>query len=344
MNYVRFCLYSAIFLVILSGCGRKTPAIPPGAVIPQSITDLSYALDSEGINLRWTYPHTSVDGLAIDNIRTFLVDKAEIPFADFCSGCPVSYDDTIEVTARGKKSGDTITLHDSKLKTGHYYVYSVRSNSGWRIISQQSNRKTIRRESPLAAPTGVTIDTGDQALTISWQAVTQHQDGSNLASPPMYQLMRSQDGQSFQPISSPIHEQRYRDVGLRNEQRYLYQVYAVQGESGEIRGLASATIEDTPLDMVAPLPPRQLSVVLLAKGAYISWQASPDSDVAGYRIYRRREHEEPLLLGSTESGAISYADSSELQPGLYYYSVSAFDQGSRHNESERPIEKRLTVP
>ena len=338
-------LLLSLALLLLPGCGRKTPAIPPGAVVPQAITDLRYQLDGQEITLSWSYPHLSVNQVALKDIRRFLIDRAEIPATDYCSSCPVHFSKTSSLSAQGHGPGAILSLKDSQLQPGFVYIYSVRSSSGWQIVSKPSNQLVVRVESPLASPTDLQIEVGDQQLSLSWQPVTSRLDGASLPEPARYQLWRSTDGTNFQAASPLLSTTTFRDSGLRNEQLYHYQVYALAGEKGQVRSLPSSPVSGRPLDMVPPLPPRQLSLVALPQGARLFWQASPDRDVAGYHIYRRSEgHDQASLIATVDQGAISYADTTALSPGLYYYSVAAFDAGSRHNQSARPVEVRLTVP
>lgn len=341
----RLAICSLLFLLFsLPSCGRKTPAIPPEAVIPATINDIQASLDSNGVTLRWAYPKSSIDGIPIKNIRSFLVDKAISAIADYCPGCPTHFSQTFKVSAQGKKPGDLIIFHDSEVSAGHYYTYTVRSYSGWQITSAPAPAITLRRDSLLSAPAQLSTQAADQVINLSWQPVTTYQDGSPLRHPPAYQLQRGSDGKNFAPLGQPITELNYRDAGLLNGQNYYYRVYAVIGKAGEIHGLPSVTVKAIPQDMVAPLPPRNISVIRLAAATKIFWQPVPDSDLGGYYIYRRRQDEEPLKIGMSPPGAISFLDPTNLAPGIYFYSVAAFDQSPRHNESAHPIEVRLTIP
>ena len=40
-----------VLLVLLVGCGRKTPPVPPNAVIPEAINNLQYGADDTGVTL-----------------------------------------------------------------------------------------------------------------------------------------------------------------------------------------------------------------------------------------------------------------------------------------------------
>ncbi|MBU0681902.1 MAG: hypothetical protein KKD73_10835 [Proteobacteria bacterium] len=320
-------------LLLFVGCGRKTPAIPPQAVIAAAITDLRSQLDDRAVTLTWTYPRLSENGARIENIRTFMVYKAQIPAVDYCSGCPVIYDHEFEVNARLLEPGDKVTFRDTELEAGNFYVYMVRANSGWRILSKDSNRIAFARQQPLLAPQDVQVDIGDSSLTLSWSPVKTRADGSPVTGL-QYQVYRSQDNTSFRPLGLPAPGLSYIDPAVSNGRTYFYQIRAVLA-AGDIMtlGSASKTAIGVPVDMTPPEPPTNLNTVVRPEGLQLHWRASAAADIAGYYIYRRGMDAAWQRIATTHAGAITYTDLSELPPGVYSYQVTAFDKGARRNES-----------
>jgi predicted small lipoprotein YifL len=320
-------------LLLLAGCGRKTPAIPPQAVIAGAITDLRSQLDDRAVTLTWTYPRLSVKGARIDNIRTFVVYKAQIPAADYCSGCQVVYDHEFEVNARLLEPGGQVAFRDTGLEAGNFYVYMVRANSGWRILSKDSNRIAFSRQQPLLAPPDVQVDSGDNTLILSWSPVKTRADGSPVTDL-QYQVYRSQDNTNFRPLGLPAPGLSYIDPSVSNGRTYFYQIRAVLG-TGDIMtlGSASKTAIGIPVDMTPPEPPPNLNSVVRPEGLQLHWRASAAADIAGYYIYRRKMAEAWQRIATTNAGAITYTDLTELPPGDYSYQITAFDKGARRNES-----------
>ncbi|MEN8140095.1 MAG: fibronectin type III domain-containing protein [Thermodesulfobacteriota bacterium] len=334
-------------ILLLAGCGRKTSPIPPEAVIPAPISDLHYSQTSKAITLSWTYPTSAIDGTPIKAVRRFLLSRAEIPLDDYCPDCPINFNSFFEVAAHGLDPGDPVTLDDTNIKAGHYYVYQVSSNSGWRATSPPSNQQVMAVRSPLEAPAGVTVTVHDQALTIAWQQVNRRQDESGItaAEKVRYQLFRSLDNENFQRLTPPIAGLSHRDSNLTNNRTYYYKVHAIQGEENLVRGAASAVAHGQPQDMTPPEPPREPYVVRLSKGAKVFWQGSPSTDLAGYRIYRRLPRGRAQLLGETHAQALSFTDKGKLSYGkTYIYFITAFDRDQRHNESEPSAEVKLVMP
>ena len=76
----------------------------------------------------------------------------------------------------------------------------------------------------------------------------------------------------------------------------------------------------------------------------LAWEAVPDADVAGYRVYRSTtagrgyQPVTPALQAAT-----TYVDS-DVRPGqVYFYVVTAVDRARRANESVPSAEASATV-
>lgn len=322
-------------LTLLFGCGRKTPPVPPNAVIPEAISNLQYQADDTGVLLSWNYPARSIDGKSIKNIRAFQLHKAKIAEADYCEGCPVVYDEVIVIDARGTKPKGRLTYKDSNLEAGYHYVYMVRSDSGWRIQSSESNRVGFSHHSTLRAPQDINVEVGDHVLTLTWQPVLRRDDDSQ-AEDVRYQVYRGTSRSRLSRHGDVVEEPQFVDKGVSNERTYYYHVRAVTVAAGShTSGHASATVSGMALDMVAPVPPQNVKLVGLVKGVQLHWAPATDTDLGGYRIYHKREGgSEWQRIGTAPKGAIGFKDTTDLEPGIHYFTVTSFDTSLRRNESE----------
>ncbi len=332
-------------LVLLVGCGRKTPPVPPNAVIPQAINNLQYNANETGATLSWTYPAQSIDGQKIENIRTFLLHKAVVAEADYCEGCPVVYDQVIKIDARNVEPEGRLTYVDADLEPGFHYVYMVQSDSGWRIRSSNSNRVNFSHAATLLAPMEVEVAVGDQVLTLSWQPVVGRDDGST-AVDVQYQVYRGSSRTSLKPVGGVVSEPRFVDREIVNEKTYYYNVRALTiADDFQTTGYASATVPAMALDMVAPEPPKDIKLVGLQKGIQLHWTPPTNTDLGGYRVYHQKEGDEDWQrIGTAPKGAIGFRDVTPLSPGIHYFVVTSFDIGTRHNESQHSLKVRYTAP
>jgi len=76
-------------------------------------------------------------------------------------------------------------------------------------------------------------------------------------------------------------------------------------------------------DTRAPAPPRNLTATSGPGSVSLNWSDNAESDLAGYRVYRRTEDTKYALLTRTRSSA--YRDESVTGGKIYYYRVKAYD-------------------
>lgn len=131
-----------VLLILLSGCGRKTALVPPQKLVPVRINDLRYVLDERGVTLKWTYPTKMENGDKVHAIASFEIYRAVIPEAEFCPGCPVHYQEPVEIdggtveSAKGVREG---VYTEGYLQRDYHYFYKVRSRVGGWYSSADSN-------------------------------------------------------------------------------------------------------------------------------------------------------------------------------------------------------------
>ncbi len=341
---IRQCIAIAfIVLLSVSGCGRKTPPVPPGAVIPLPVTDLRHLSDNQGAYLTWTSPSFADSGSAEKSIRSFLVLQAE-ESGETCPDCPVRYNRSFSVDAAGTVPGEKIQFRLPDLKIRHFYHYKVISRAGWGVASPDSNEISFLWENPPMAPAGVLLMPADGRMTVKWQPVTALSDGRGLAEAVRYQVFRSENGENFMPSGAPQTEVTYVDTGLTNGRTYYYRVRAFHLLSGTERfSGASETSAASPIDTTPPAPPYGITVVETVDAVKVLWEDIGGSDVAGYRIYRRLEGEKNYTLaGETGSNTFTFVDrhfpaSSET----LFYSMTAFDHADPPNESIFSMEREF---
>lgn len=83
-------------LVLLVGCGRKGPPMPPSVVIPPPIRDLKAEIVGYRVQLTWSIP--ARDGVAMEGIKGFRVfwyrvHRSTPP----CPGCPLPFEEIQEI-------------------------------------------------------------------------------------------------------------------------------------------------------------------------------------------------------------------------------------------------------
>ena len=331
----------AAVLLLFTGCGRKTPPVPPETVLPTPVSDLRYRLDEQGVTLTWTAPQRTVRGEKLAAIDGFELLRAVVADSDFCEGCPIPFGSPIEISGDNVAPGGQVHYTEAVLRPGYHYSYKVRTKLGWYSVSGGSNIVSFAWNTLIKPVADLTATAGDSTITLNWQPPASLIDESPITKPLRYQIFRSQEGAELAPLGPPTTATSYRDDTVVNGKRYFYQI---QPQTADSVGMMSTAAAAQPRDLTPPAPPREVTVVQTEKGIKVLWAAGGDRDLAGYRIYRRAAAEStPKAIGKVAANALSYLDTTPTRGAdRWYYSVSAYDQATPANESPRSGEAELT--
>lgn len=344
-QFLKICLAAGamVFLLSLGACGYKDNPIPPYQLIPLAVTDLQYQLNDRGVALLWSYPTTTVTGDDITDTLTFDLYQAVVPVESYCQTCPIPFVEPIALPGGVlSPDGNTTGTHQlTVLQPRHLYFFKVRSKRGWWINSKDSNVVSFQWNTPPMAPEGLSVVSGDTKNTLKWNSVNRHQEGSPMTEPVRYQLYRSVDGGAFAKIGEPISATTYTDTGLENGKTYSYQVQALNtyAPATVISSRMSVSVDASPQDRSAPLPPGNIQGIRTDVGIKVFWDQVTASDLAGYRVYRRSEGEATArLVGEIKLPFNIFIDTKAPQGVTLLYSVTSVDTREPANESARSPE------
>lgn len=349
MSYRRFTAVTAILLItLLSGCGRKTALVPPQKLVPVRINDLSYTLDENGVALKWSFPTTMENGDEVHAIDSFEIYRAAIPEDEFCQGCPVRYEEPVEIGGGRLPptgGGRTAAYTEGYLQNGYRYLYKVRSRAGWWYPSGDSNIVSFLWGVPPKAPHELRIEAGDRSLALSWDPVMENIEGKPLEHSALYQVYRRSGNEDFAAIGDAVQEPEFIDAGLINATHYSYKVRALIADAETLRaGGASPVVSGVPRDLIPPPQPQQLVAVAIPDGVKLVWQAVAGDDLAGYRVYRREEESgAPELIAEVGPDRNQYIDQAMADGRKLFYTVTSFDTAQPVNESLPTQEEAVDV-
>ena len=335
-----------LLMVILGGCGFKTAPVAPQAMVPVPITDLRYQLSEKGVTLYWTFPIETVTGEDITELNSFLLYRAVVPVDSYCDSCPIPFGSPIELPG-GALPGEgrrTASYDATLLRPGNLYFFKVRSQSGWLAESADSNMVSFIWQIPPTAPDGLAAEVRDSAVSLKWQRVTTHIDGSTVSKPVRYQVSRSLGGGPYGKIGTLLADTEYVDTEVINGRKYSYRVQALTvHERGTVGGGHSDPVAATPVDQTPPATPTDVKAVRTATSVKVFWNKVEDKDILGYRVYRRQPGQAaPVLVGEVNIPYNLYEDKSAPADGVrLFYSVSSFDKSSPANESVRSPEAMI---
>ena len=341
--FVFLSLPAALILVTgLGGCGFKTLPVAPQALVPLPITDLRYELSEKGVTLFWSYPHQTIQGNKLTEIDGFVLSSAVVAVDDYCNTCPIPFGSPISLPG-GVLPGEgdkTASYESTLLRPGNLYFFQIQSKSGWMAESAPSNLISFVWQTPPAAPTKLTADVKDSRITLSWQPVTAHLDGTPITKPVRYQVSRSFGKAPYGNIGKAQNKTSYTDSTVDNARTYHYRVQTFTVYDKDLVGGGfSEPIGASSVDQTPPLPPANVHAIRTGVGAKIIWDKGPEPDLKGYRIYRRLPGSQlPELIGEVKIPYNLYDDRGAPTGGQVYYSVSSFDKSKPANESARSAE------
>jgi len=327
-----------VLLAILGGCGFKTLPVAPQTVVPVPIMDLRYELSEKGVTLYWSYPIQTIGGEDLTTLDSFILSRAVVPTESYCETCPIPFGKPI-VLPGGALPGEgrkVATYEATLLRPGNLYFFKVRSKTGWLAESADSNLVSFIWQIPASAPTGLAAEVKDSIVSLSWQPVTTHIDGTSVTEPVRYQVSRSLGGSPFVNIGEPLADTSSVDREVVNGRKYFYRVQAITVyDKGTVGGGLSESVAATPVDQTAPAAPVNVKAVRTGSGVKIFWDQVQESDLKGYRVYRRLPGDSaPVLMGEVNVPYTLFEDRSTSGDAVrLFYSVSSIDKTDPPNES-----------
>ncbi|MCW5213143.1 hypothetical protein VU04_09565 [Desulfobulbus sp. TB] len=331
-------------LIGLSSCGYKNDPVAPQALVPAPIQDLHYELTNRNAVLHWSYPTETVSGEELTEIKSFMIYRAEVPAASHCDTCPIPFKSPITVEGgliperEGKRAG---SYKVGLLRSGYKYFFKIRSRTGWLTPSVDSNQVSFTWETPPAMPQNLKANVTRGMVFLGWRSVSKYVDGSK-ADNIKYQVSRRKDNGPFHNMGSLLTEPQFMDNQIGGGYKYTYRVQALSEYDGEmVTSEFSRPVQVKVMDQIAPTTPRNVSTVRTGTFSIkIFWDQGEETDLAGYRVYRRLGNEnEPSMIGEVKVPYNIYEDTQAPGENIYvYYSVSSFDTSVPPNESERSAE------
>ena len=347
----------ALLLVVLVGCGRTGPPIPPEQAAPQAPHDLRAVIADQAIELGFTLPRRRADNGRLRELATVHVFRAEdagegdVKPALVSRGRVAGYAEvaTIRMSdpAPATIAAERMSVVDrATLTPGRRYTYVVLAEDAHGRVSVPSSRVSATLIAAPAAPADVRAVAGDREVRLEWRPPAQLRDGSAPAEPLAYEVLRTPSADAPLEVitATAPGATSFVDRGVENERSYLYAVRALRTARDTLaRGPLSDRVAASPVDSTPPGPPTDVVAVPSQATVRLVWRASPEPDVARYLVYRGREGGPLERVGSAVPPATTFTDR-DVPAGRWRYAVSAQDRSSRANESSRSAEVTVTVP
>ncbi len=364
--------FSLLFpaLLLFAGCGVPADPVPLRPAVPVAVTDLAVRQAADGALLTFTPPRKTVEGERLSNFPDMEIFRGYLPAGartrpsasalQLVYTIPAAAVDTY--LAQGRvEIPDPLKPEELAAHSGQPLYYAVRARVSPKQASADSNIVGLVLYPPPARIADLRATVIEAGVQIVWTRPERTTAGEPLTALTGYRIYRAE----VEPgASDPAIARRksaaalvgvspspgYLDAQLEWGRSYVYTVRSVaQYAADSVESVDSAPALVTPLDIFPPAPPRDLvAVVQSASGAApatieLSWSISPETDLAGYNVYRsetgagrpqRLNHE--LLLTPT------FRDISVAVGSQYTYTVTAVDRAG--NESPPGAAVSAVIP
>lgn len=346
-------LFFLMFLALLPACGRKGPIIVPGTVLPQAVSNFGAAEKDGRILLYWDAPQSNTQGRPLTDLAGFTVMRAETP--EDGKGCPCNFEKVayidLELPKGAVVKGRRVVWAEDTpgLKVGREYLYKVAAVNKDDFPGPESGTVKVALLLPPVAPADLAAKAGNRTVSLSWSKVVKDTGGNTIDDLAGYDLYRTQNEAQWQesPVNNaPVKGESYTDPGLKNNVKYFYRVAALRGrEEPYSEGGYSQTVSAIPVKREAPAPPTGLAVAAAPGAVMLSWNISPEQDIAGYKVYRREEGEAGFkALTESPISNITFKDETVTSGKTYYYYVTVVDNAVPPNESGPSEAVKAKVP
>lgn len=362
MNKIRAMVLLGFAILATAACGRKGAILEPLTRTPKSVESLAAGQRGGQVLLQWTAPNVFIDGRALPSaVRTEIwlmrnnaeesalplewedeeafMEKAALLAVLDSYGRP--YDE--KTAATPPPPPDSAPLKDFRWEgamtpvdgEAARLVFGIRVITGKKGGSNFAYTSWTPRKMPVP-PGGLRADVFEDRIEIQWIVPDANTDGTTPPSLKGYNVYRSSPGKAWarvneNPVESPPFADRSFEFGIK----YSYRVLALTGDAAPyLESGDSGTLDVTAVDTFPPAPPKGLISVTAVGLVTLSWDAGPEADLAGYRVWRKGSKDvEFLALTPAAIGENTFSDEHIESGQRYEYAVTAVDRAG--NESAR---------
>jgi hypothetical protein len=360
---------SVFAMLLLAGCGAPGQPQARRPPIPAGVTDLSAQQLGDGVVLSFSLPTETIDRRPLSRAPAVEVLRAVAPEG----GTPKQSEARLVFTipsalvsgyvAEGRfQCTDSITPEQVRAHPDAQYLYSVRTRVSEKRASADSNLVLLRLYPVPERISSITARVTEPAIELSWGAVNRTTGGAALSAPPSYRVYRGEINPSSaaaaaQDISraeftAPLTflgataSPSYRDTQFEFGPTYLYSVRTeIPAGTGEVESADSTPAVVAPRDVFPPAAPQGLEVIFVPATstvpahAELSWGISPETDLAGYHVYRsEQEGTRGALLTPELLLAPAFRDMSVVLGHRYFYRVTAVDRSGNESDASAPAD------
>lgn len=261
---------------------------------------------------------------------------------------------------------DALTPEDFARHTGTAAVYVVRTLASPRKPSANSNAAAVSVQPAPGAIDDLKADVTPAAIVLAWTPPKPLMDATpTIAGYRVYRAEAAATATPENPLlksslarigEMPPGSQSFRDSQFNFGATYVYSVRSFAQYPAETLESADSNLTIiTPRDTFPPAAPQGLIAALVPVQGNVpahielSWAISPETDLAGYNVYRTEQAGVPPTRLNTELLLTPAFRDMNVQSGhVYFYTVTAVDSSGNESASspavsgDVPAERRST--
>lgn len=351
--------------LLLAGCANPGPPRPPSLHLPEPVTDLSVSRVGDTLDLTWTTPIRSTDDLPLKGPLTAEICEAPAAAAD--SICQPALD--LAVTPGPSHANLPLPLPTLTGQPGLLVVrVRIRNSAGH---SADLSTPALTAVGPAPPPiTELRANTIQGGARLEWTRIpgsapillhrtllTPPQPPSTTAKPPgSHPVATDIDLQAADARATDPGGALDRTAQEGNTYRYTAQrlrSVTLDGHTVHLLSSASTAVTVRIHDVFAPAAPTGLASVPGVPGEAtptieLSWEPSPEPDLAGYLVDRAQFPQSPTpsppnptwaRLTPTPLTVPAFKDTTVTAGQRYLYRVLAVDTNSNQSPPSTPIEE-----
>ncbi len=323
-----FLLFSTLAYAITTACGSVGEPLYPALNIPTRVTDLTVVERGHQVDMTFTIPPQTTEGLVLKNIG-----KIELRIGPNTEGA--SFDVNRWATTAQQVDVPPPSAPGQVRKTipaqpfvGKDEVVAVRVANEKGRFSDWSNVVTVSVESPLATPSNFKAEGASGGVQLTWTAPVSTK----------FNVYRKTGEEKTPALLASPDQPSYLDASAEFGKTYEYYVEGLHEQARtEVAGPAAVTYRDT----FPPAVPTGLTASAGVGSVELAWERNTEPDFKEYRLFRA-EGDSAFTQIAAGLDAPSYSDHAVDSGKRYRYRVSALDQNGNVSQPSSPVE--ITLP
>jgi hypothetical protein len=312
-------------VVTMSGCGYIGEPLYPALNIPARIVDLGAVERGANLELSFSVPPLTTEGLAVKTVGAIELRVGPAPAGPFQIDRWAENARKVPVASPAKPQGVQVSTPILDF-VGKDVIIGVRIAGNKGRYSAWSPLLTVPIESPLPTPGNVGAEAVPEGVRVTW----------NDPGAAKFRVFRAVGESQPAPLATSD-EPAYMDTATEYGKTYTYYVQAIHDKTESVVAESKPL---TPADKFAPAVPSGLTASAAVASVELAWERDSEPDLKGYRIYRAVNDGAFEALADVD--VPSYSDTKVEAGKRYRYRVTAFDQIP--NESAPSAEVTAALP